>query len=187
MTELQSLQTDLARKLSANVCTAGADLDAISELLAELGLDKCEAEQPAEPLNLLDAHNAAERMRELAESLASAGNAIMGVSSVVLALVDQSSGQSVDELTRAFGAQQIKDFLNLDTWEATQGFGSIDTIICPHCKAEFSVNQFAHHEVSRFTCPACRKSATVRTVQTSQGRAWITDAEVADGGKAGGA
>lgn len=181
-TDLRSLKMTIVKRLLATIaphfCGAGADLDAISEVLEEIGMDRSSIEAgKLDDIDPLGAREAAQRMRDMGHGLVTAGNAIMGTCSVVMGLCDAPASQPEEPL---------EEVLLLDTWEVTEGFGKIDTIVCPHCRAEYSVNQFAQHEVKRFTCPACKKSATVRTVQTAQGRAWITDAEVADG-KAGGA
>lgn len=71
---------------------------------------------------------------------------------------------------------ELRDALNLDNWTATDGAGSTQAVICPHCGEKFSPE--ALRGLGLYYCGQCRRPFDVQVVDSPLGKAWITQSLV---------
>ncbi len=78
-----------------------------------------------------------------------------------------------EELSR----ETLESIFNFDDWSEEQFFTSIDTLICPHCKAAIFTGPPDPSVDPIWHCGPCGKAFSVRTVKSPLGLAWQTRQE----------
>lgn len=64
---------------------------------------------------------------------------------------------------------QLKDALDLDTWDEITGVCSVKMPLCPHCNSDLIPD-----ELEKQTCSACGKTFVWQRIKTPLGFAWQT-------------
>lgn len=85
---------------------------------------------------------------------------------------DRAAEADFDDVLLNAQANEFLEVLDFDSWTETSGFGSIEAIICPHCRAPFDCAGELADGIHR--CAQCEELMVVRRMDSPLGQAWLT-------------
>lgn len=77
-----------------------------------------------------------------------------------------------DQPTPAALDQVVKDLLDLNQWEETQGKGCVDALLCPYCEGKERIPPLV--AVGKMLCRACNQLFVFEQVDGPMGPMWLT-------------